>query len=263
MNRVFALSLGLFVFCWLCWAQQSPASPNNNAQRPEPQVQPGTPPSSGQTLRVAPGSVIPAELTKTIDAKKAKPGDEVIAKVTQDMKAQNAEVIVAKDTKIVGHITAAQAHTKEQKESELGIAFDHAVMRDGNIAPLPMSIQAIIAPAALNPGNGGNAAAAETGQPSAPPSSRTMSGNDTGRPSGMGNPPPAPGSSAPGGELPNEISSAASAHQPITGETRGVVGISNLTLTAGSNASQGSELTSEKGNVKLESGTLLLLRVSQ
>jgi hypothetical protein len=40
------------------------------------------------------------------------------------------------------------------------------------------------------------------------------------------------------------------------------VGISNLKLTSGSQPAQGSVLTSEKNNVKLESGTLMLLRVN-
>ena len=34
--------------------------------------------------QIAPGSVIPVQLSKTIDSKKVKPGDEVAAKVTQD-----------------------------------------------------------------------------------------------------------------------------------------------------------------------------------
>jgi hypothetical protein len=49
----------------------------------------------------------------------------------------------------------------------------------------------------------------------------------------------------------------------INGKTQGVVGISNLSLSPTSNAQQGSTLTSEKNNVKLESGTMLLLRVNQ
>jgi len=49
----------------------------------------------------------------------------------------------------------------------------------------------------------------------------------------------------------------------ITGNTQGVVGIDNLKLEAGQNATQGSVLTSEKNNVKVESGTMLLLRVNQ
>jgi hypothetical protein len=42
-------------------------------------------------LRIAPGSIIPVQLTKTIDAKKVKTGDEVEAKVTQDLTTGNGE----------------------------------------------------------------------------------------------------------------------------------------------------------------------------
>jgi hypothetical protein len=49
----------------------------------------------------------------------------------------------------------------------------------------------------------------------------------------------------------------------ITGNTQGVIGISNLKLEAGQSATQGSVLSSEKNNVKVESGTMLLLKVIQ
>ena len=104
--------------------------------------------------RIAPGSVIPVQLTKTIDAKKAKPGDEVVAKVTMDLKTNGGEVMIPKDTKVMGRVTEAQARSKEQKESQVGIAFDRAVLKDGEM-PLPMSIQAVIAPPSNNANNGG------------------------------------------------------------------------------------------------------------
>ena len=101
--------------------------------------------SGGDTRRakIAPGSVIPVALTKSVDAKKAKTGDEIVAMVTMDMKVNTGEVIVPKDTKVVGHVTEAQARSKEQKESQLAIAFDQAVLKNQQV-PLPMSIQAVI-----------------------------------------------------------------------------------------------------------------------
>jgi hypothetical protein len=125
------LAGGLLGGAWLAPAQNT--APQNGGTE-----QQGTAP------RIAPGSVIPVELTKGIDAKKAKTGDEVVAKVTQDMKTTNGEVLVPKDTKVVGRVTEAQPRSKEQKESEIGIAFDHAVMKNGSEMQLPMSIQAII-----------------------------------------------------------------------------------------------------------------------
>ena len=89
--------------------------------------------------------MIPVQLSKTVDAKKAKTGDEVVATVTQDMKTNSGDVLMPKDTKVIGHVTEVQARNKEQKQSELGIAFDHAVVK-GDQMQLPMSIQAVIAP---------------------------------------------------------------------------------------------------------------------
>src|SRR5579864_6672814 len=85
--------------------QQSPttqAASNGQAAKPSPPEQPSTDRADKKAAettgikRLAPGSVIPVQLTKSIDAKKAKTGDEVVAKVTQDMKSNSGEVILTK-----------------------------------------------------------------------------------------------------------------------------------------------------------------------
>ena len=48
----------------------------------------------------------------------------------------------------------------------------------------------------------------------------------------------------------------------INTQTQGVIGISNVTLSPAPGGAQGSVMTSEKSNVKLESGTILLLKVN-
>jgi hypothetical protein len=233
----------------------SPAQPAPNAQSQQPQTAGQAPTgqatnSAGPT-RIAPGSVIPVELTKTIDAKKAKTGDEVVAKVTQDMKASSGEVIVAKDTKMVGHVTQAQAHTKEQKESEVGIAFDHAVTKSGEMK-MPMSIQAIIAPQQNNPsGDSGGESTPATGGGTA---TSSMGNRTSPNPSGPPQPAPTAGTDVPSG---------GAARPPITASTQGVIGMTDLKLEEGAqNGPQGSVVSSKKNNVKLESGTMLLLRVN-
>lgn len=265
------LLAGIFagaVWCGVSLAQDATPSQTNStvpqAQQNPPTTQ-SAPSNSGQangTLRIAPGSIIPVQLTKTIDAKKAKTGDEVEAKVTQDLKARNGEVVVPKDTKVLGHVTEAQARSKEQTESQVGIAFDRAVMKDRGDVSLPMSIQAIIAPPSLNPDNnypGGESA----GQPAATPSQGGMPGTSGGRSTmGGATSPQTPTAPPPGSEPPSSTQTAANAHQPITGNTQGVVGISNLKLATAANSTQGSLVSSGKSNVKLESGTLMLLRVN-
>jgi len=253
--------------------QAQPQSPESQTPATQPSPETSTPTSpqtqtprtganSAQatgTRRIAPGSVIPVLLTKTIDAKKAKTGDEVVAKVTQDLKTNSGEVLVSKDTKVLGHVTAAQAHSKEQKESQLAIAFDRAVEKNGNEMQIPMSIQAIIGPQNNGPQNN---SAGESNQ--APPNSApTSTPSGSGRPGTMsGSAPPAtPAPSTTGSNTPTD--SQPSARPPITAETQGVVGISNLKLEPAGQPNQGSVISSDKNNVKLESGTMMLLRVNQ
>ena len=249
-------------------SSQSPepqtSAPAQPSAQPQPSTQPQAQPSQGASStpadapkRIAPGSVIPVALTKTIDAKKAKTGDEVVAKVTQDMKTTSGEVLVPKDTKVVGHVTEAQSHSKEQKESQVGIAFDRAVMKDGGEMQMPMSIQAIIGPQNnQNNAGGGNG----NGEP------RTGPSPSTGRGGAMGGsqPNPNPSPSAGAGNVPADAQEGTSARPQITAKTEGVIGLSDLKLTTTPpSANEGSVVSSDKNNVKLESGTMMLLRVNQ
>jgi len=256
-------------------AQQTPSTqpqtPRSDEQPNQPMQQgqssgqsPAAQPAGPQHTRIAPGSVIPVQLSKTVDAKKAKTGDEVVATVTQDMKTSSGDLIVPKDTKVIGHVTEAQPRNKEQKQSELGIAFDRAEIK-GDQMQLPMSIQAVIAPPSQNNQNDENGAGGPGQQPSAPaassPNAPMGGGNRQGGTAGGASTsaqPTAPSSTdSPSESQPNR-------RPPITGNTQGVIGLSDVKLESGSqNQQQGSVLTSEKNNVKIEKGTMLLLRVSQ
>lgn len=257
-------------------AQQTP-SPTPDTQTPRSDEQPSQSTQQGQTsaqspatqaqsanhMKIAPGSVIPVQLSKTVDAKKAKTGDEVVAIVTQDMKTTSGDVLVPKDTKVIGHVTEAQPRNKEQKQSELGIAFDRAVVK-GDQMQLPMSIQAVIAPpsASNNPNAGGSEAPSA---PSAPPPSGSSSNSPMGgsRQGGSGSTSPSAQQNYPSGTS-SEPQAQSNERPPITGNTQGVIGMSDVKLEAGAqNSQQGSMLTSEKNNVKIEKGTMLLLRVNQ
>jgi hypothetical protein len=278
MNRPFILILlSGMLLCALSFAQspqpapwqtRQPSSASPNAQAPNtPAANAGQMPAK---TRVAPGSVIPVLLTKTVDAKKAKTGDAVIAKVTQDMKTSSGEILVPKDTEVMGHVTEAQRRNKEQKQSDLGIAFDHAVVK-GEQMQMPMSIQAVIAPPSNNPNNPGannQQTAAPTAGAGAPPAPATggggqspMGGRDTGA---MGAPTSEPQPNYPQPSANRESQTQSQPRPEINAHTQGVIGISNVKLEAtAQNNALGSVLTSEKGNVKIEKGTLMLLRVNR
>jgi hypothetical protein len=244
----------------LGFAQQTAQpNPSQMPQAQNTQTEPATANQAQSSTKIAPGSVIPVSLTKTIDAKKAKNGDEVVAKVTQDMKAATGEVLVPRDTKVVGHVTAAQPRSKEQKESEVAIAFDRAIMKNGSELQMPMSIQAIIGSYNASSGNPNTNATGDSATASAAGASPSGS---NGRPGGMGGAP----SQATPPSMPTSTdnsSTQTTKQPPITAKTEGVIGIPNLALTAAAPNAHGSLVTSEKDNVKLESGTLMLLRVNQ
>jgi hypothetical protein len=260
MRKLFAKIFAGVVFCGLSLAQETAPPSSNETAPPAQQNQTQSAPSGDSAPHIAPGSVIPVQLTGTVDARKAKPGDAIEARITQDLTTRNGELLVPKDTKVVGHVTEAQARTKEQKESQVGIAFDHAVMKDGSDVSLPMLIQAIVAQRILSAANNSDDEGA--GPPTAAPRSGGLP--QGGRPSGMGTgaASPVPGS-LPGNEPPASASTGNNERRSITANTQGIVGIPDLRLSTPGDVPQGSVISSEKNNVKLESGTLMLLRVNQ
>ena len=83
-------------------------------------------------VRLENGSVLYAELTKTVDAKKAKAGDPVNAVLVADILA-HGKIVVRRDAKLLGHVTEAQVHSKEVPESRLGIVFDKIITKSGEV----------------------------------------------------------------------------------------------------------------------------------
>jgi hypothetical protein len=260
MRILLTYAVTMCVLGVLCFAQDStpvlPPATSTQTSQPSAPVQP---------TRIAAGSVIPVQLTKSVDSKKAKTGDEVDVRVTQDMKAQSGQVLLPKDTRIIGHVTEAQGRSKEQKESQLGVTFDRAVLKEGGDVPLPASIQAVIAPPSQNPDNASSGAGASGSGGGGAPSQSPGGGYSQ---SGAGNRPGMTGGSAPpqapsaGGDQ-SAASSGNAANPQITASTQGVIGISNYKLSTPGDVTQGSVVSSDKSNVKLESGTLMLLRVNQ
>jgi len=250
MNRILSAH---FAATLLCGTLMMLASSGALAQ---PQSASNMPPNAGAVstntrVKIAPGSVFLVKLTRSVNVKKEKKGDEVEARVTQDLRNAEGTVIIPKDSKVLGHVTEVQARSKEQKESKLAIAFNQAVLKNGEALQTPMSIQAIIAP--YNPSDSAS---------SAPAPVETRETTEAAPPGRAGPGVPPAGTTAP--QTPTEPGEAPAGRRPtITGNTQGVVGIPNLKLAAASEANQGSLVTSERNNIKLDEGTFVLLRVIQ
>jgi hypothetical protein len=223
------------------------------------------------------GSSVNASLTQPVDVKKNKPGDQVTAKTTEAVKSEG-RVVIPKGAKLIGHVTECKQRGKEEKESALGIVFDRAVLKDGQEVPLNLTIRAIAAAqsasAASYPGDdlaaggsmaGSTAASGRAATGGALGGVRSTAGAATGA---VTNTAANVGGAAAG--TVNSTANAAGAARgavgglnaagQLTSNSQGVFGLEGLNLTAAaSNNTQGSLITSTSKNVRLDTGTQLLL----
>lgn len=93
---------------------------------------------------------VSAELTKSIDSKNAKVGDQVFAKTTSEARLADGTRL-PKGSKLLGHVTEVEPHSKQNRDSHLAFCFDHAVLKDGHEVPLNAMVHAIAAPAPITP----------------------------------------------------------------------------------------------------------------
>jgi hypothetical protein len=224
--------------------------------------------NSSTTAAAHAGAVVPVELSKSIDSKKAKVGDEVTARVISDVRSGGA-VAIPRGSKLLGKVTEANARSKGDATSSLGIVFDRAVFKNGTTLNLVSTIQAVIAPPETQsmplpePSSGGAGPEGSSGG---------MAGGSGSTASAIGN---TAGSAvgAVGRTVDSTTQTAAGdlnanarlgANAPVlTGQTTGVVGIKGLELNAStSSAASGSVFTTSSKSVKLENGTRMLVNVS-
>jgi hypothetical protein len=214
--------------------------------------------ATAQSAQLQPGSLIYAELSKSIDSKKAKEGDPVVAKVTQAVLSRG-KIAIPKNSRILGHLTSAKAYAKDQAQSELGIAFDRAELKGGTQIPMSgLTIQAIGGTAGLDqpPSNIANGTGGSIPSPG-------MAGPRSGANAGGANS-PVGGSTYPsstgatGEDVPTGTSTGPNRDSArLNATSRGVVGMSGVKLQP---QPQGGLLAEEGKNLKLDSGTQLVLR---
>jgi len=204
------------------------------------------------------GTAIHATLDKPVDARKAKPGDQVVAKTTEDIKT-NGQVVIPRGSRLVGHVTEVQARGQGQAESQLGFAFDHAVLKNGTQLPVSLGLQAV-----------GNARESAQVEDDSLMSSGGVAGTTSaGARAGGGL---AGGLGATTGGVLNTAGSAGGAtlHSAtamgtglgagtsLNSTSQGVVGLPGMDLASSTTGS--GMITSRSSNVHLNSGTQMILR---
>lgn len=254
---------------------------------------------------LAAGSIVNAVLSKSVDVKKNKPGDEVTAKVTQNVKSSaqgSSQVVIPKGSRLVGHVTECQPREKghrssakgsasanSQADSALGIVFDKAILKNGQEVPMHAVIQAVGAAqqnlAASGPGTGvmestggmasggamagggrsGGGGGLLGGAGSAAGSTLNTTTSTVGNATaGLGN---TVGGTAntttnAAGSVGGSVGNTTTATGQLMSSANGVIGLQGLHLVSGTtDSAQGSLITSSTRNVRLDSGTQMVLRV--
>jgi hypothetical protein len=268
-------------------AQQAQSSTPATAQdaandalktQPAASAAPAAPPASTQNK----GSYLLVELSNSLKAKKLKPGDKIKAEVTQDV-ISHGKVIIPVETELIGHVTEVSVRDETNPESRLGIVFDRILLKHYHDINCQAVVQAVAPPVVRR---------SRVDQPSQmlPPSMmgggvRQSGGAPSGRSSGGSRGQTSAGSSGMSGsnsislQAPltvkqsptNSAASGTSAAQlevapggkPLSiGMPQGVTGLKGLSLSSGPTASTpGPLIVSSTDNVKLESGTQILLHV--
>ncbi len=231
--------------------------------------------STGQTAQSAAltsGTTVNAILSKSLDSRNCKPGDQVVAKAAADVKSEG-KVVIPRGSKLIGHVTEARTRANGEANSAVGIVFDHAVLKSGQQVQMNSVVQAIAAAHASAPGvetdsmmnSSAGMAAQSTG------AVRSTGGglvNAVGSTAGA-----ATGtlSSVSAGATSTIDSTASIAggvgHNAAIGSTlnsssTGVIGLKNLSLaTDSASSTSASVITSTGKSVRLDSGTQMMLRV--
>jgi len=184
---------------------------------------------------------VSAELTKRIDTKNAKQGDEVDARVTSTAKLPDGTEL-PRGTKLIGNVTDVKAKSKDDKRAHLAFNIDHAVLKDGKEMPVMVAVTSVTGPAQSSandmmtpgPGGGGGAAGGGGAGSTTHVPSPVMAGSEQSQ-------------SNAGGVL-----KSAQDHVPV-GNMPGVM------LSAASGPGSAGSLDASGDNIDLDSGTKLTL----
>src|SRR5580704_9303244 len=147
----FALLIGaIFAAGAAAQVQTNPQAPGT----PNIQIQ-----SETSAASLPSGTAVNALLNSSVDSKKAKVGDKVEARTTEEIKFAG-KTIVPTGAKLEGHVTEATARSKGDRGSTLAIQFDKVIPKKGEEIPLNVTILAIAAPesdfSGGSPGPGGD-----------------------------------------------------------------------------------------------------------
>jgi hypothetical protein len=238
-------------------------------------------PKAAETVKPK-ASYMLVELSKTLKANKLKVGDKVKAEVSQDV-VSHGKVIIPVETKLLGHVTEVSARDSAHTESRLGIVFDRILLKHFHDIDFEAVVQAVAQPVVrrsrvdepsqmLPPSMVGvprDAPAAPTGRGSSPTSNRNTGGGGSGGGAASASlttfQTPLTVKQSPSTHVDSSgalLETAATGKPMSIGMPQGIFGLKGLSLSTEPSAkTPGPVIVSNTDNVKLDSGTQILLQV--
>lgn len=237
MNRLVVSVIFIFLPLSCIYAQTTGAAQTTKPVAGAPTAAQASAGNPDNVLR----GTFPTILVKPLDSKKLKEGDVVACQTTGALHTKTG-LLIPSGSKVIGHITQAQARSKGDSASTLAFAFDKIEVMKGKELPMKGILQAV------GPSLGGN------------------SGPDTGPGGGLG-------MGGHGGNATDTATVAAPSNAGVAGpnsgvhplnptgsrpilisDSQGVLGLKDLEM------SKDSVLSSPGKEVKLDSGSQILIR---
>jgi hypothetical protein len=222
--------------------------------------------NGGSTTKLDSSTSLVAEFTQSLNSKNAKPGATVKAKVIQDVIA-HGKVIVRRDSKLIGHVTEAQASSKDAPGARLGVVFDKVSLKGGGELDFHGLIEAMAPPLPaplveldqMGPPPMGGGTPSSGPQPIAP--NGTTKSNGSGASSAGMQRPSVAGITGPSTFEGTPRHDSLSPAGALSSGAHGVFGMPGIRLmhrpSGGSNASV---VVSVRDNVSIDSGTQIVIQ---
>ena len=260
MKRIILTASLLFVFCLAADAQTANTSARGAASNQTT--------ASTQSINLDSGTRLAGELQSTIDARKAKVGDQVVLKTTQAIKSEG-RTVVSKGSRLIGHVTEVSQKTKSSGESRIGLLFDR--LEGGSLnMPIAATITSVVNGNARASANNEDLFASDASSASSSRAtagtSRSSSGNSGGVLGGVVNSTTSTVGNVVGGTT-SAVGSTVDSTTNVVGNTTTGVGrsLGGIQISQSSNTSvEGSSVLSlQGGNLRLEKGTTFNLMLTQ
>ena len=247
------------------------AQSNSDAPKDVPSTTPATmnAPDTAEVTGpvIGTGTGIVAELSRSVNAKKVKPGDRVKAKVVQDV-LYRGKVVMRAGSRLIGHVTRAKAHSEEDPESQLSIIFDKAELRGGGEISLTAGIKALAAPSSNSIVDKPDEMAAPVMYSPRSASAGTVQPIGSSRGSAQRGTQVQTSSSNQAGLFPTVIGPGLGGrgnpdrgNHTLSSASRGIFGLHGLRLTI-SSVDPNSLISNVHDNVKLDSGVQIVVQLS-